>query len=377
VNATVLYHNRYQSYNFGPEHPFSPARLAMLVDLLDALGAWATPVDPPVATREDVLRVHAASLVEQVAAAGQPPPKPNARQFGLDTADVPVFDDMDAATRGLVGGTLHGARLIADSAATRVLQLGGGLHHARRELASGFCVYNDLSVAIHALREAGLRVAYLDIDVHHGDGVQWIHYDDPDVLTLSLHESGRYLFPGTGSVSELGEEPGRGLSLNVPLEPYTENESYRECFDRVVPYAIEQYAPDVLVAQCGADAHFSDPLADLMLTTQAYERLFRQIMDLADAHAEGRLLLTLGGGYRFDATVRIWAMLYLMATGQALPDDLPADWRATWEERLGESVNPTLHDGPQDFDVPRYDTIVEQNRHVSKRLMEMIAPIWY
>ena len=258
-----------------------------------------------------------------------------------------------------------------------MLQLGGGLHHARRELASGFCVYNDLSVAIDALRQDGYRVAYIDIDVHHGDGVQWIHYDDPEVLTLSLHESGRYLFPGTGGVSELGDEPGRGLSLNVPLEPYTEDESYLECFDRVVPYAIEQYDPDVIVAQCGADAHFSDPLADLMLTTQTYEQLFGQIMNLADAHADGRLLLTLGGGYRFDATVRTWALLYLMAGGHDLPGDLPAEWRERWNERLGEPITPTLHDAPQTFDVPRRDTIEEQNRRVSKRLMEMIAPIWY
>jgi acetoin utilization protein AcuC len=349
----------------------------MLVDLLEALDAWTPPTDPPVASRDDVLRVHAETLVTQVEAAGAGEPKSDARQFGIDTADVPVFDDMDAATRGLVGGTLHGARLIADRAATRVVQLGGGLHHARRELASGFCVYNDLSVAIHALRDAGLRVAYLDIDVHHGDGVQWIHYDDPEVLTLSLHESGRYLFPGTGSVSELGDNPGHGLSLNVPLEPYTENESYLECFDRVVPYAMTQFAPDVIVAQCGADAHFSDPLADLMLTTQAYEQLFRSIMDLAADHSDGRLLLTLGGGYRFDATVRTWAMLYLMATGRNLPETLPIDWREKWEARRGESVSPTLHDESRSFDVPRRDTIVEQNRRVSKRLMEMVAPIWY
>jgi acetoin utilization protein AcuC len=349
----------------------------MLLDLFGHLDVPLSLIEPPAATRDDVLTVHAESLVEHVEAAGRGEPKAAASRYGLGTADVPIFDGMDDAARSLAGGTLHGARLIASGDATRVVQLGGGLHHAHKKLASGFCIYNDLSIAIQHLRNAGRRVAYLDIDVHHGDGVQWIHYDDPEVLTLSLHESGRYLFPGTGSVSELGEEPGHGLSLNVPLEPYTENESYLECFDRVVPYAMAQFDPDVIVAQCGADAHASDPLADLMLTTQAYEQLFRQIMNLADDHTGGRLLLTLGGGYRFDATVRIWAMLYLMATGQDLPETLPADWRERWEARRGESVSSTLHDKPRSFDVPRRDTIVEQNRRVSKRLMEMVAPIWY
>lgn len=375
--AAVVYHPRYQDYNFGPAHPFSPVRLEMLVDLLESLDVWDAPEDPPHASRDDVLTVHSERFVEQVEAASTGTPRPDARQFGLDTADVPVFDGMDAASRGLAGGTLHAARLLANEAASRVLQLGGGLHHARHELASGFCVYNDLSIAIHALRQRDYRVAYVDIDVHHGDGVQSLHDDDPGVLTVSLHESGRYLFPGTGGVTELGRGAGRGASLNIPLEPYTEDESYLECFERVVPPAMERHEPDVLVVQCGADAHFSDPLADLALTTRAYETLFRQILSLADAHTGGRLVLTLGGGYRFDATVRIWALLYLIATGRDLPEALPADWCTRWQERLGESVAPTLHDAPQSSDVARRRTIEEQNRRVSKRLIELVAPIWY
>ncbi len=377
MSVPVVYHPRYQDYNFGPEHPFSPDRLAMLTELLQALDCWQEPVEPPVATVDEMQAVHAEAFVEQVQAAGAGSPRPDAKQFGLDTADVPVFPDMDAAARGLVGGTLHAARLIVAGDATRVLQLGGGLHHAQERLASGFCVYNDLSVAIHHLRQRGFRVAYLDIDVHHGDGVQWIHYGDPGVLTLSLHESGRYLFPGTGGVQELGEDGARGSALNVPLEPFTENESYLEVFDRVVPYALDQFQPDVFIVQCGADAHHSDPLADLMLTTDAYEHLFEQIFDLAETHTAGRCVLTLGGGYRFDATVRIWALLYLMATGQPLPEALPADWRARWHERLEEPISETLLDAPPDFDVPRHDTIEQQNRRVSKRLMELAAPLWY
>lgn len=376
MSFPVVYHDRYRDYNFGPEHPFSPVRLEMLTDLLDALDV-ADYTPPEVAAREDVLRVHDETFVEVVETASDGLPPLRAKQHGLDTADVPVFPDMDEATRGLVGGTLHAAQLVADGSARRVLQLGGGLHHAQRALASGFCVYNDLSVAIDYLREQDLRVAYIDIDVHHGDGVQWIHYDDPEVMTISLHESGRYLFPGTGSADELGDEPAKGTSINVPLEPNTENESYLEVFDRVVPYALKQFEPDVLVVQCGADAHRSDPLADLMLTTHAYKSLFDQLLELADTYTDGRAVFTLGGGYRFDATVRIWALLYLVVTGRSIPVDLPEDWCERWSDRQNERVSSRFHDTKRDSTVQRCATITEQNRRVSKRVLELAAPHWY
>ena len=378
MSTPVLSSPAYRDYNFGPEHPFSPVRLEMLLDLIDHLDVSLDLREPPVATREDVCSVHADAFVSHVEAASAGAPKAAASRYGLGTADVPTFDGMDEAARALVGGTLHGARLIESGEATRVLQLGGGLHHAHSKLASGFCVYNDLSVAIQHLRDAGRRVAYLDIDVHHGDGVQDLHYEDPEVITVSLHESGRYLFPGTGTVHETGSGAGAGTSVNVPLEPFTETDSFLDAFERVVPYTLQTFLPEVLVVQCGADAHFSDPLADLLLTTQAYERLFSQIFDLADAHCDGRLLLTLGGGYQPDATVRIWALLTLMATGHALPDALPQAWLDTWTDRLGDELTPTLHDPDnKTFDVPRHDTIVEQNERVSKRVLELLAPLWY
>jgi acetoin utilization protein AcuC len=198
------------------------------------------------------------------------------------------------------------------------------------------------------------------------------------VLTISLHESGRYLFPGTGTVHETGKGAGEGTSLNVPLEPFTETDSYLDVFDRVVPYALETFMPEVMVVQCGADAHFSDPLADLLLVTQAYETLFDRIFDLAGEHCDGRLLLTLGGGYQMDATVRIWALLTLMAVGADRPEELPADWRDAWTQRLDTPLSPTLHDpSGKSFEVPRHDTIVEQNERVSKRVLELLAPLWY
>ena len=377
MSATLLFRDRYLDYDFGPEHPFSPVRQKMVVDLLAALGHPIDAVAPPAAPREAVRRVHSERFVRKVEAASDGSPPSQAWDYGLDTGDVPVFEGMDAAARGLVGGTLHGAQLIAEEEASRVLQLGGGLHHAHRGRASGFCVYNDLSVAIDWLREQDLRVAYVDIDVHHGDGVQALHYEDPGVLTMSLHESGRYLFPGGGAVEEIGEGAGEGSALNVPLAPRTETDSYLDAFDRVVPYALKQFGPDVIVAQCGADAHFRDPLADLLLTSRAYETLFRRLLDLADAHTAGRLLCTLGGGYHLDAVTRIWTLLALVVQDLALPESIPAAWRERWQAQTRDPLTPTLHDPERTFDVSRRAAIEEQNRQTSTQALELLAPHWY
>ncbi|MES3629015.1 MAG: acetoin utilization protein AcuC [Longimonas sp.] len=373
----LLFDNTYLDYFFGPEHPFSPDRQRMLCSLLEALPIDASFTAPPPATREEVCTVHDEAFVEAVERCSTGDLPATVRDFGLNTADVPTFDGMDAAARALCGGALHGARLIANGTAGRVLQLGGGLHHAHPRRASGFCVYNDLSIAIQALRSEGMRVAYIDIDVHHGDGVQAVHATDPDVLTLSLHESGRYLFPGTGHIHEMGRGAGEGSALNIPLEPFTEDESYLETFERVVPFAIERYAPDVLVVQCGADAHFSDPLADLLLTTHAYDTVFQRLIALSESHTEGRALFTLGGGYQPDATVRIWALLAHRLLDAPLPTDLPTSWLDRWSHKAEGTLTPTLHDDERSFQVERRDAVETQNRQVSKRALERIAPMWY
>jgi len=374
--ARLLFHNRYLDYDFGPEHPFSPTRQEMVVSLLEALGDPLDPLHPPVATREDVLRIHGEPFVEKVEAASDGTAPPHAVEYGLDTGDVPVFGGMDLATRGLVGGTLEGARLLVEDGAKRILQLGGGLHHARRDEAAGFCVYNDLSVAIDWLRDRGLRVAYVDIDVHHGDGVQWLHYDDPGVLTVSLHESGRHLYPGTGGVAEIGEAAGRGTAVNVPLAPNTESESYLHVFDQVVPTVLERFGPDVLVVQCGADAHFSDPLADLLLTTQTYDALFDRLLNLADEYTDDRLLCTLGGGYRLDAVARVWTMLALRIQDLKLPTEVPSEWREQWQSRAGEPLTKTLHDPERTFDVSGRTAVVEQNERTGAQVLGHLAPHW-
>ncbi len=353
-----VYHPAYLAYDFGPGHPFSPVRLEMLLDLLDALGHPVQPMAPQPASR--------------TGRASDPD------RFGLGTPDNPIFPGMEMAGRHVVGGTMLGANLLFYDKATTVLQLGGGMHHAQRERASGFCVYNDLAVAIRYLLDHGATVAYLDIDVHHGDGVQAIFYDDPSVLTISLHESGQFLFPGTGEVHELGAMHARGRKVNLPLAPFTEPESYIKAFTAVVPQALAFFRPDFLVVQAGADAHVGDPLADLLLTTQAYETIFEKILELGEKFCRGRVLFTLGGGYDVRSVPRVWALLYLTVHGLPSVAELPEEWRQRWRERLGVELPAALHDPDPAYPaIPQRDEIAAYNRRTTDRLLDSLMPYWY
>lgn len=375
---SVIYAPAYRKYSFGDEHPFSPLRTDMVLDLLEALGHRVGTVAPEPATREDILDVHEDSYVRRVEELSAGAEVSDGKEYGLGTQDTPAFPGMDEAARWLVGGALHGARLISERGETRVLQLGGGLHHARRRFASGFCIYNDLAIAINSLTRHGLRVAYLDVDVHHGDGVQEILYEDARVMTVSLHESGKYLFPGTGEVRELGSGAGRGLKLNLPLEPFTEGESYLEVFERVVPAALRHFRPDALVVQAGADAHFDDPLSDLMLTTRDYEAIFRRILEWAEAFTAGRVLFTLGGGYSFRAAPRVWAILYLVMHDLPVVRDVPEAWRSKWSRALSNELPSTLHDpNPSHADIPNRYEIAHRNRQVAERLLDLTRQYWF
>ncbi len=369
----VIYHPEYLSYDFGAGHPFSPLRLAMLAELLEELDPQWSPLAPPQASREDVAAVHAERYLRRVEAAGRGERPRDLLEYGLGTSDTPVFKGMEEAARWLVGGTLEAARVLTAGRARRVLQLGGGLHHAQFDRASGFCVYNDLAVAIHHFLAAGMRVLYLDVDVHHGDGVQWLFYKDPRVLTLSLHESGRYLFPGTGGVFEIGQGVGTGYSWNLPLEPYTGDECYLDVFEQAFSKALAWFLPDVILVQAGADAHFLDPLADLTLTTRAYEQIFGRVLAGAGQYTDGRVVFTLGGGYSFDASVRVWALLYFLLHDRKIPNNISETWRRRWQERLGRELSPALHDPEGPLPAPRKPEIERYNRGNVQRLLDVAS----
>ena len=231
----------------------------------------------------------------------------------------------------------------------------GGLHHAMRGRASGFCVDDDPVAAIDWLLVDGARrVAYVDIDTHHGDGVQDFFFGDPRVLTISLHEDGNYLFPGTGFTDEVGAGEGVGTALNVPLPPYTVGEVYLDAFDAVVPHAVAAFAPTCSLTQLGRDTHVTDPLAHLALTTDDYAALATRLHDLAHTHAHGRWVATGGGGYQIGTVVpRAWTIHFATLAHQPVPDVVPSAWRQRALEATGGDPPPTFLEGRVKLDADR------------------------
>jgi acetoin utilization protein AcuC len=286
---------------------------------------------------------------------------------------------MHEAIMGICSATVTAVELVASGQARLAVNLSGGLHHAHAGQASGFCIYNDLALGIRrAVREHGLRVAYIDLDAHHGDGVQGLFYDDPRVRKLSLHESGRYIFPGSGHTYEIGEGAGRGLSVNAPLEPFTEDDSFLEVFESVVPAALEMFRPDLLVLQAVADIHHHDPLADMALTLEVMKISYLSVSELAREYCGGRLVATGGGGYDAYRTVpRAWAQLVAVLAGRELPERLPDSWIRQWAARGITGLPETALDSPADFTaIARRASISAQNRAMLKRLHGALGPVW-
>jgi acetoin utilization protein AcuC len=342
-------------YRFSAEHPLNPRRLELTVELIGELGlldGGARRVEPPrVATDEELHAAHAPEFVEMVKRASVGAASAAGQVFGLGTADVPVVPGMHEAAAHVVGATLRAAELVMSGEALRAFSIAGGLHHARHAEAAGFCVYNDLAVAIRWLQRVhGARVLYVDIDAHHGDGVQWIFYDDPDVLTVSFHESGAFLFPGTGFIDEMGEGDGYGYSVNVPFDPHTDDASFLPAVTELLPPLARAFDPDVIVLQAGCDAHLLDPLTHLRCTTSLYHDLVRTVCDVADECCDGRVIATGGGGYAIHSVVpRAWSLVWSALCGTDPGDEVPQGWLERVSAEAGTPLPRTLRDPPGAF----------------------------
>ncbi len=340
-------------YDHGPQHPLRPARVILTRELVHAYGI--VDGDRVVetlardATPEELLLVHDEGYVDAVTRAGHGESGPW-WQYGFGPGDNPVFRHMHEASARVAGASVVAADAVLSGRAQHAFNPAGGLHHAMPGRASGFCVYDDPAIAIAWLLARGVgRVAYVDVDVHHGDGPQEIFYRDPRVLTISLHQDGRTLFPGTGSVDEVGEGDARGTAVNVPLPPRTGDEGWLAAFSQVALPMVEAFGPDVLVTQLGCDSHRSDPLANLMLTTAAYRETARMLHDLAHRAADGRWIATGGGGYQWAAVVpRAWTIYFAEMAGTEVPDELPASWVEKAAAEAGGGVPEQLSESPSE-----------------------------
>ncbi|MFI5099109.1 MAG: acetoin utilization protein AcuC [Actinomycetes bacterium] len=352
--ATFVWDERLAAYDFGPGHPLAPVRVELAVRLARDLGLLdpdlvrETPADT--ATDDELCLVHDAEYVAVVRRLSDDP-RPGATDLGhgLGTPDDPVFGGMHEASAHVVGASLAAVRAVLAGESEHAVNLAGGLHHAMRRSASGFCIYNDAAVVVQWALDAGVeRIAYVDVDVHHGDGVERAFWDDPRVLTVSLHESPHTLFPGTGFPTDVGGHGAEGTAVNVALPPGTGDDGWLRAFDSVVPALLAAFRPALLVTQHGCDSHFLDPLAHLTLTVDGQRTSYSALHALAHEHANGRWVALGGGGYEHVEVVpRAWAHLVGEVVHRPVEPAtaVPETWREYVLARLGRGSPGRMTDG--------------------------------
>lgn len=378
-DAVFIYSSEQLDYKFSETHPFNQKRLQLTMDLLKQINALQPEQikTARVATDEELLLGHDAAYIDIVKRAGHGELRNGEGEvYGIGTEDTPIFKNMHEASAMFVGGTLTACDYVMQGKTNHALNLGGGLHHGFHGKASGFCIYNDSTVAIKYMQKKyDARVLYIDTDAHHGDGVQWSFYDDPNVCTLSIHETGRYLFPGTGAVTERGNGEGYGTSFNIPLDAFTEDGSFLEVYETAIREVIAHFKPDVILTQNGADAHYFDPLTHLYSTIKTYEVIPKIAHELAHEFCEGRWIAVGGGGYDIWRVVpRAWSMVWLAMTNQQVPTGaIPQEWLDNWQKEAPVTLIPTWED-PEDLyePIPRKEEITEKNQQTLEKALYMI-----
>jgi len=329
--VALVYGDALMKHHLSDEHPLQPIRVKLAVDLIQSTGLieHAHLLPPRAATIDELALVHSREYIDLVRKLSDPAQRRHVSPEDVDaagfaSADNPISDELHDGTSLVVGASIVAAETIAGGGALHAFSPSGGLHHAHRDRASGFCTYNDAAVACQWLKDQGYRVAYVDVDVHHGDGVEGIFQSDPDVLTISLHESGHWLFPGTGFPQDAGVGPGQGSVANLPFVPYTWDEPWLFAFEKVVPALLRRFKPTVLVTQDGCDTHYLDPLAHLVDTTRIWPRVGAVFHELAHELCEGRWLALGGGGYAiYEVVPRAWTLLFAeMVERRELAEDV-------------------------------------------------------
>jgi len=308
--SAFIYHDEYLKYQFGTTHPFKPIREKYTLDILRELGVFneeAKIYEPEPATDDDLALVHTRDYIDYVKRMCEE------GSSYLDYGDTPATKGLYEGACRVVGGSILSARLILEGEVNHTFNPGGGLHHAQKDRAAGFCVFNDVAITVRYLQNAGIqRIAIVDIDGHHGDGTQMIFYREP-ILKISSHRIG--IFPGTGYLEEVGVDKGLGYSVNIPLQEKTDDDTYLYAFQEIVPPLLESYQPEIIITQFGVDGHYGDPLVGLSLTTRTYMEVASIMHNLAHKLCDGRLLLLGGGGYDIANTARCWAIMFVTVCG--------------------------------------------------------------
>jgi acetoin utilization protein AcuC len=358
MKGRLVHSDDLTGYDFGADHPMAPGRVKNTISLARHLGVLdrLDVVPPPEIDLELIRKVHDSNYIAAVERA-----EPDAR-YGLGTSDNPVFPGMHEVAARVSMASVEAARSVWSGEALRASNVSGGLHHAMPARTSGFCVYNDIAVAIRWLLDAGVeRIAYVDVDVHHGDGVQAIFYDDPRVMTVSLHETPACLFPGTGFPTETGGPGAVGSSVNVALPPGTGNSGWLRAFYAVVPHVLRAHQPTILLTQHGCDSHVDDPLADLTLTVDGQRASYLALAALADEISDGRWVSVGGGGYSVqDVVPRAWTHLLGIVSGEPVPADttIPEAWR----DEIGDVAPKSMTDHVEVDYVPFENGISPESR---------------
>ncbi|QKY69719.1 acetoin utilization protein AcuC [Lentibacillus sp. CBA3610] len=385
--AAFIYSTKFLDYHFHSDHPFNQRRVLLSKDLLEKnkLLSKSDITEPRMATEDELALFHDKVFINAVKRAGTSDLSDDeCMEYGIGTEDTPAFPNMHEASSYLVGGTLTAVDSVLQGKSEHALNLGGGLHHGFKRKASGFCVYNDGAIAINYIRQNyDLKVLYVDTDAHHGDGVQWAFYDDPNVCTLSIHETGRYLFPGSGHINERGIKEGHGYSFNLPIDAFTQDESFTQTYETALREIADFFQPDVILTQNGADAHVNDPLTHLCATMETFEQIPLLAHKIAHQYCNGRWIALGGGGYDMWRVVpRAWAQIWsVMKTGDIQSGDLPPDWQSEWQSKSPVTLPVTWHDEKQIIpNIPRKDDITEKNdkvlqsalKYTNNKLNEML-----
>jgi acetoin utilization protein AcuC len=322
MTAAFIYSDDFAKFDYGAAHPLKTFRLKLTYELIKACGLL-TPsdprlIEPRMASENDLLVFHTKDYIDTLKSANSGTVKAGADAFGLGPGDNPIFPGMYDWSRLVAGASLHAASLVDRGEADIAFNIAGGLHHALASRASGFCYINDPVLAILFLVQRGRKVAYIDIDAHHGDGVQQAFYDTDKVLTISLHETGAMLFPGSGFERETGVGSGNGYSVNIPLPPEADDELFVHAFDEVVLPLVKAFGPDIIVTQLGVDTFRTDPLAHLNYTTNGFCDVVTRIKTLAP-----KWVALGGGGYDVANVARAWTLAWAIMNDMEAPDLIP------------------------------------------------------